>query len=57
MKTLYKNMYNILVSFHSGIDQLYNILVDNCGFTEKELSFIINYYIKYQTGKELNGED
>lgn len=47
----------VLVNFQSGIDQLYNILVDNCGFTEKELDFIINYDIKYRTCKELNGED
>lgn len=54
MKTLYIDMDNVLVNFQSGIDQLYNILVDNCGFTEKELD---NYDIKYRTCKELNGED
>jgi len=29
-------------------------LAEHYGFTEEELDFIINYYIKYRMGKELD---
>ena len=37
-------------SFNDNYDEVFR--VDNYGFTEEELDFIINYDIKYRMGKD-----
>ena len=36
------------------IDEIDKVLAHHYGFTDEELDFIINYDIKYRTGKELD---
>ena len=38
----------------SIIDEIDELLAKHYGFTEEELDFIINYYIKYRMGDKLN---
>ncbi len=39
------------------IDEIDRVLARHCGFTEEELDFIVNYYIKYLMGRDGLEED
>ncbi|WP_417237073.1 Eco57I restriction-modification methylase domain-containing protein, partial [Bizionia paragorgiae] len=52
------NIETFKISLSKGIiDEIDNMLAQNCNLTEVELDFIINYDIKYRMGKALFGED